>query len=221
MSRGLLLFLLLAPFANSTETPFHPLEMVSPQDVGAVNENFRNTADSIRRADITSGGTVAGNLTLSGTGTLLTFPDGTTQTTAAVVAAAVVLSSRTFDLSDGNNNNRGFGPCITNSTTTITASGTYKIEISIVANETDSSTQEWWISFLQDGQWIAPFTSTLGCGGTHNGGATFNISQVTCSVIVPAPSAASHSYCLQIASQTNAIGASTKAKSYMIVKEVH
>lgn len=109
------LMLVLAPPARASEPPFYLRETAGRRDVGGINENDRALADSIRRSDLTNGGSVAGSLTLTGTGNGIVFPDGTTQTTAASAAGGAP-----------------FGPTAVTSTVTLTnpATGSYTITAS-------------------------------------------------------------------------------------------
>ena len=69
--------LALASISNATEPPFYLQSTQGQQDVGGLNQNDRSLADSIRKTDLTNGGTINGSLC---------FSDGTCQTTAATAS---------------------------------------------------------------------------------------------------------------------------------------
>lgn len=68
--------------AWAAEAPLYVQTTKTPQDAAALNEGLRALGDGQRRIDLTSGGTVAGTLTIDGTGNGITYPDGTSQTSA-------------------------------------------------------------------------------------------------------------------------------------------
>lgn len=104
------LVLLLAFQARAADPPTYLREVKGPLDVGGLNENSRALADGIRRADLTNGGSVTGNLSLSGSlsPTSITFPDGTVQVSSPPApSSSSVFSSATVNgiLSIGNSGN--------------------------------------------------------------------------------------------------------------------
>src|SRR5688500_18509033 len=70
--------------AQSASEPQHSQPGVDYQEEAAgISQNFLNITNDVKRVDLTDDGTVAGSLSISGTGNGLTFPHGTTQTTPA------------------------------------------------------------------------------------------------------------------------------------------
>lgn len=57
----------ISPITNAGDPTFFIRDMKDNRDIGAFNENFRNVSDGIKKIDLTQGGDVTGNLTVSGT----------------------------------------------------------------------------------------------------------------------------------------------------------
>ena len=78
-----------AGLASATEPIYYNRTVEDQRDVGSINENFRTGADSARRSDLTNGGAVSGDITVTGdiiirgSGNGITFADSSTQTVAA------------------------------------------------------------------------------------------------------------------------------------------
>ena len=116
--RALLLALLLPAAAVGEDLPNFLRKVTDERDVQGLMDNDRSLAASVKKVDLTAGGTVAGSLTvsgylavagdiiISGSGNGISFPDGTTQTTAA----------QTGDLT--------VGPTVNTSTSTNSSSAT-------------------------------------------------------------------------------------------------
>lgn len=165
MSLGLLLALALSAFA--AEPPFQMMGVEGQRDIGGFNQNDRALSDAVRRTDLTNGGSVSGSLAVDGTLTVdqITFPDGTSQTTAASAAASV--SSRTcVDLTgfadDGYVNTQYLGRAISGSTVSLTASSfTVIFEGSFCDNTNCANSSGEAITFIVDGGY-PPADSGLG-----------------------------------------------------------
>lgn len=118
-----LLITLLTTFANGDDVPFYLQEVEGKKDIGAINENFRSTSDKIKKIDLTSGGTVAGNLTLSGSGNGIVFPDGTVQVSSPAASSSVSIisiSTRSYSGDQSITATASPGNFVTSSTLTIT-----------------------------------------------------------------------------------------------------
>jgi len=196
--------------AAATEVPFFFEKVETTEDFGAVNENFRAVADSVRRTDLTNGGTIEGGLTVTGANNNLiinganagiTFPDNTTQTTA-VTAFSHTFSSFTItgDASDSN-----AGACVANSTITIACTSAVMIYIQAQSYFTDGTIQaQLWV--LEDGDYMggADASNPLSAG-TNSAGSI----EQPVGFHVMGSNSASTSYCLQFRESANAGGGAT------------
>ena len=68
----LLILAALASPVQAAAPPYYLDESQDKRSVGGINENDRSLYDYSRRTDLTSGGTVSGNLTVSGSGNGIT-----------------------------------------------------------------------------------------------------------------------------------------------------
>ena len=88
-----------AAMASATEPLYYNRTVEDQRDVGSINENFRTGADAARRADLTSGGTIDGQLIVD---SLCFNSTSDCQTTAAVSTGNptyIVGSTLTFNTS--------------------------------------------------------------------------------------------------------------------------
>lgn len=135
---------LAAPGAAQQDTPYYPRETKADQDMGALNQNFRDLAD--RNRDEVDGAQVPGNKCFGAdvlcyndaqrridvnanginftntTGNALTFQDGTTQNTAAVSTSAYVSS---FGFIAGGASGTGLNVCVSGSSRTATVTRSF------------------------------------------------------------------------------------------------
>jgi hypothetical protein len=172
---------------------------------------------------------VQGNLSVTDTAQMgtLKFNDGTSMNTAPSGAASVVMASHTFTINGAAGaDNRSLGLCFTpsggTSSATITASGTYPVQVDakVVWGEGISS-QMAWMAIQCNGSYAGSgFSAATGCDRRRFTNATDSLS---CSVVFPIPAPGAYSCCIAVASDTNTLagGSDTKAKSSIVVKEVH
>lgn len=141
----LLLAFLLSP-AHAADTPFHLRGITSDRDISSLNENFRSAADSIRKVDLTQGGTVDGDLNVD----RLVFPDGTTQTTS------VYASTKTTNLSGGVLTDAAWAGCnVTGSTVSFTTGANYVLVGFNASFTTNQTVQPYYVSLVFDGSCVA------------------------------------------------------------------
>lgn len=87
--RILLLAAVLSVTVKAADVPFFLRDLTTQRDVAGLNENFRATTDAIRKSDLTSGGTVSGDLTSN----RVCFPDGTCMSSAVSTDTSTVYAS--------------------------------------------------------------------------------------------------------------------------------
>ena len=96
--RYLLFMLLLPVLIWADETPYLLRDISDGRGVSAINENFRSVSDNLRRTDLTNGGSVGGDLTVTGASTVsgnLAVSGALTVTGATTLNNPVTVSSFT------------------------------------------------------------------------------------------------------------------------------
>lgn len=133
----ILLLLLASCVAHADDTPFYLKALSSQRDISAINENFRSAADSVRKTDLTNGGTVSGDLTA----TRICFPDGTCQSTAATSLYDATITTFTTRIPNATGTNTTFAGCISSTSITtnfLVAKSTAMAVLSISARKSDA-----------------------------------------------------------------------------------
>lgn len=214
------LMLVLAPPAGALEPPFYLRAASGERDVGGLNENDRALADSVRRTDLTNGGTVSGTLTISGTGNGITFPDGTTQTTAPTAVSITAAQTSSVAFTATLDQRGGSAACFSGSSIAITMNGGVGFDVWLVGGGVNATaTASTFCNVLQDGAFLGGKTQTSttslwyiapGIGGTYN---------YSWRVTFPAASAGSHTYCLTCASGTGAVTIGDQSKATFGITE--
>jgi len=184
------LVLLLATGAWGQDTPFFPRATDKDQDMGSINQNFRDLADR-KRDEVggaaTPGDTCFDNPTLCidatnhrvnvGAGGIQ-FSDGSTQTTAISTASAMVSSSSYVTVTNTNLTLSVMGPCVTGSTVTLNCtSGKYRVCYTGTAES--QSAVELVLGYLRNGGFGPAQSATVGIAAE----------------LVPADSPANFSFC--------------------------
>ena|SRR3990167_11485246 len=196
----LVAFFFLNSITHAAPPPYFIYETKSNRDTGAIDENDRALYDYGRRTDLTSGGTVDGALTISGSGNGITFPDGTTQTTAATASSLSYTSSATL-LVPGNFTDTTLGVCHSGSTVSFSTGG---CRVRVWFNGSIGAvggTNKHVVGILVDGAFPAPLTTTMGIsmGGNMLEDEFENYSFEFETAVL---SAESHSFCLTRAVST-------------------
>lgn len=161
--------LALAPPATAAEPPYFLQGTDSLRDVGGINENSRALSDSIRKTDLTNGGTVDGALVVDA----ITFADGTSQTTSARNAVVSVASSVvTAAIEAPDSSTLALG--VAGSTIAFTCSGTNPIQVNLTTVLSDTNNgQIVKIGLYMDGAVIdAVFTASVGCSEMRETGSS-------------------------------------------------
>lgn len=170
-----------------------------------------------------SGGsvTLGGRLNAAATG--IKWADGTTSTTAASGgASALAITTCTTGGFGGTWSYTAFG--VAQTTVTMTASGNHKVRITLNASvENTAQYNSVAATFLQDGAFVSPYSSSIASkyivmavsGGSGDNGLDF-------SVVIPAPSAGSHSYglAMRVGGGTGSFTSSSLAAHQFCVEEV-
>lgn len=167
------LMLVLAPPARASEPPFYLRETAGRRDVGGINENDRALADSIRRTDLTNGGSVAGSLTLTGTGNGIVFPDGTTQTTA-VISTTVARSTCVYIAAGASFQSTTEDPNVALATATLTITANSRIRMEGRGSTASGGTGH---NFLINGAFFA-YLGRPACDGEQTSGT--QLEQTSC-----------------------------------------
>ena len=211
---NLLALVAFAGLASATEPIYYNRTVEDQRDVGSINENFRTSADAARRSDLTNGGTISGNLTISGSGTGITFADGSVQTVAAGVTNWVSSATRINPLSIAAT---VCGVCQATVTfTSPTASDTYAAWLNAAIGASSALIGS--ACILLDG---VPITNGIGSsimfaanGPTSGVGAFTSYREIQATTV----SAASHNWCISFFVNTATMSSSTVLPSFGIVK---
>jgi len=198
-----LLLLFLAIQAWAVTPPYVIREVESPRDVQSITDNDRVLASQIDDIDLTAGGTVAGNLTISGSGNGIVFTDATKQTTAGQPA---VISTGTFYTTDFTSDEATFNTCVATLTTTLTSATRVNIYLSgHLANTDGTAGAISAIGLLIDGDYFNGQSSTIGLAqGSNDGNSVINHPLGLTIRTVTALSAASHDFCVTLSDRGTA-----------------
>lgn len=165
--------------------------------------------------------TLGGRLNAAAAG--IKWADGSTSTTASSGSGSNVdVTSCTTGGFGGTWTNTAFGTALT--TATFTASGTHKVRVTLNASvENSAQYNSVAATFLQDGAFVSPNSSTVAskyivlgvAGGSGDSNINFD-------VVIPAPSAGSHSYALvmRVGGGTGSFTGATLASHQFCVEEV-
>lgn len=158
-----------------------------------------------RRISLSTGSTYA-NVEISSFG-VVSFSPEMHNSSSTVLAAYSTTST-------------GFGPCITGSTLTITTSGG-RVQLTFVGATSSFPSGVPRLSFLQDGQFIASFTTGTAIGGN----ASHYLETTPFNYLVDA-AAGQHSFCATLATPgggtatLNGTGSSTPVANQFFIKEI-
>lgn len=216
---ALLVFLAVPAF--STEVPYYLQTLKDESDVGAINDNFRATADAVRKEDLTAGGTITGTLTFSGAGSGIIWGDGRTSTTTASSSSVIVT---TFSYPNGTFTQSSLISCLANSTATVTT-GNNRVLINFAGAVSLNSDGVWvYASVLIDGAHMAGYGPSTPINAiTLSGGGLNPQANLSFSILSDVLSAASHTFCMVFATNAgntivlpSAQGLTTRAKMSIV-----
>lgn len=127
-------------------------------------------------------------------GTMIQWADGSVSTTGVPATAVGASSAIFFTAGIGSWSNTVFSACIANSSLTITTSGG-DVLLSFNGAIAGGGNSQWVLGFMEDGQFLSPWSSTLGVTeGQIGPGAQYMAGDF--GVMIRAPTAGSHTYCL-------------------------